>query len=63
LEGNICISESFKFKEEELNFLHTQPYDETLTVFIVGGPTHSSSFYLPSTQRDEQISFFLRNLI
>jgi hypothetical protein len=47
LVGNILICGIFKLKEIELNFLHTQPWDEKFAVFIVGDPAHSSTF-LPS---------------
>lgn len=57
LEGNIHIFGMFKCKDVELNFLHTQPSDETLIAFIVGGPTHSSSFlpFINSKRRTNQL--------
>ena len=57
LEGNILISGGFKCKDVELNFLHILPHDETLTVFIVGAPVHSSSFLtsINSQRRTNQL--------
>jgi len=57
LEGNTLISGSFKWKGVELNFLHTQPCDETLVEFIVGGTTHSSFFLssINSKRRTNQL--------
>jgi hypothetical protein len=56
-QGNTFISAGFKRKEVELNLLHIQLYDETLTVFIVEGPAHSSSFltYISLQRRTNQL--------
>jgi len=58
LDGNILIFGSFKRKDVELNFLHTQTCYQTLMVFIVKGQTHSSSF-LPSINSKRRTNYLL----